>query len=156
MVPEMEAELVQLYRDYSIHKHNYESLVARRESAAISGEMEATSAMAEFRLIDPPRVFPKPVAPNRLKLLSLALLGALAAGALASFAASQIRRRFFDAHALQSTLGIQVLGTVSLIESAPVRRKEKRGLIGFIAATVALIGSYGAGILFLFLLSTRT
>ena len=156
LVPEIESEFVQLNRDYAVHKGNYESLVGRRESAAMSGEMEANSAMAEFRLIDPPRVIPQPVAPNRLRLLSLALLGAIAAGAAASLAASQIRRRFFDAYSLQNAMGIPVLGTVSLIESEPLRRKERRGLLAFIAATLALLGSYGAGILFLSLTAART
>lgn len=122
----------------------------------MSGEMDASSAMAEFRLIDPPRVSPKPVAPNRLRLLSLALLGALAGGALASFAASQIRRRFFDAAALRDAIGLPVLGTVSMIESPALRRKEKRSIVGFIAASAALFGSYGAGILLVFLMSPRT
>jgi polysaccharide chain length determinant protein (PEP-CTERM system associated) len=156
MVPELEAEFAQLNRDYAVHKANYESLVGRRESAAMSGEMEATSAMADFRLIDPPRVSPKPVAPNRLRLLSLALLGALAAGAVASFGASQIRRRFFDAFALRDAVGLPVLGTVSLIESPAFRTREKRSFLGFMAASAALLGSYGAGILLVFLMSTRT
>jgi hypothetical protein len=156
MVPEIEAEYAQLNRDYGVHRTNYDSLVGRRESATMSGEMEATSATAEFRLIDPPRVTPRPVAPNRIRLISLVLLGALAAGVLASFAASQISRRFFDAYALRNATGLPVLGTVSLIKSESLKRKERSGLIGFIAATVALLGSFGAGILALFLIAART
>jgi hypothetical protein len=49
-----------------------------------------------------------------------------------------------------------VLGMVSLIPSATSKRRERRGLIGFIAATVAFLGSYGAGIALLFLMSART
>jgi polysaccharide chain length determinant protein (PEP-CTERM system associated) len=155
LVPELEAEYVQLNRDYGVHKSNYESLVGRRESAAMSGELDASSATAEFRLIDPPRVTPRPVAPNRIRFLTLAFLGSLAAGLLASFAASQISRRFFDAYALRNATGLPVLGTVSLITSESVRRKERRGLIGFVAATLTLLGSFGAGILALFLIAAR-
>jgi polysaccharide chain length determinant protein (PEP-CTERM system associated) len=155
MVPEIEAEFVQLNRDYGIHKSNYESLVARRESATMAGDMEAAAGNAEFRLIDPPRVSPKPVAPNRVRLFTLALLGALAAGLGASLAISQISRRFFDAHALRMATGLPVLGTVSLIPTDSMKRNERRGLVGFIAATIALVGSYGAGILALSLLAAR-
>ena len=155
MVPEIESEFVQLNRDYGIHKSNYESLVARRESAAMAGDMEAAAGNAEFRLIDPPRVSPKPVAPNRVRLFTLALLGALGAGLGSSLAISQISRRFFDAHALRMATGLPVLGTVSLIPTDSMKRNERRGLVGFIAATIALVGSYGAGILALSLLAAR-
>jgi hypothetical protein len=121
----------------------------------MSGELDASSATAEFRLIDPPRVTPTPVAPNRIRFLTLAFLGSIAAGLLASFAASQISRRFFDAFALRNATGLPVLGTVSLITSESVTRKERRGLIGFIAAALTLLGSFGAGILALFLIASR-
>jgi polysaccharide chain length determinant protein (PEP-CTERM system associated) len=155
MMPELETEFSQLNRDYDVHRANYQALVARRESAVMSGQMDASSATAEFRLIDPPRVTPQPVAPNRPMLFTMAFLGALAAGVFASFAVSQIRPSFLDAQALRDITGIPVLGTVSLIVSEPMKRRERRGLVGFIAGTVALIGSYGAGIFLLFLLSAR-
>ena len=46
----LEAEAGQLNRDYAIHKKNYEDLVARRESAAMSGDLDVASGMADFRL----------------------------------------------------------------------------------------------------------
>ena len=84
--PQIETEFSQLNRDYAIHKKNYEDLVARRESAVLSGDLEGTSGIADFRLIDPPRVSPQPVAPNRLLLLALALLVSLGAGIATAFA----------------------------------------------------------------------
>lgn len=154
MQPQIEAEFSQLNRDYDVNKKNYEGLVARRESAEISGEMEAVSG-ADFRLIDPPRVSPQPVAPNRTLLLALALFASLAGGAFASFAASQAWPTFSDARVLRELTGLPVLGTVSMLMSDAQKRKEKRGLIGFVSGFLALVGSYGAGLLALFLLSTR-
>lgn len=92
--PQLEAEFTQLNRDYDIHKKNYEQLVTRRESAELSGDLEATGSVADFRLIDPPRASSTPVAPNRLLLLPVGLLIALAAGLFSAFAASQIRPVF--------------------------------------------------------------
>ena len=99
--PQLEAEAAQLNRDYAVHKKNYEDLVARRESAAISGELEVASGMADFRLIDPPRASSKPVAPNRLLLLAGVLLLALVAGLFTAFAASQLRPVFHDGNQLR-------------------------------------------------------
>ncbi|MEO8976747.1 MAG: XrtA system polysaccharide chain length determinant, partial [Casimicrobiaceae bacterium] len=154
-VPEVEAEFSQLNRDYDINKKNYEALVSRRESAEISGEMEATSGIADFRLIDPPRVTPKPVSPNRLLLLPLALLAALAAGIFASFLASQVWPTYFDLRALREDTGLPVLGTVSMVISETLKRKERRSLIGFVSAFLAFVASFGAGLLMLFLNTAR-
>ena len=155
-IPEIEAELTQLNRDYDINKRNYESLISRRESASMSGEMDASSGGVEFRLIDPPRVSPRPVSPNRLLLLPLTLLLALAAGLLLPFAASQFRPVFFDARSLREATGMPLLGTISKRMDDSLRDKVKRDLKRFIAAVVALFGIYGAGIALLMLLSVRT
>ena len=80
LVPQLEAEYAQLNRDYDVNKKNYESLVSRRESASISGDMQTVAGVADFRLIDPPRVSPRPVPPDRRTLVLLALVLALAAG----------------------------------------------------------------------------
>jgi protein tyrosine kinase modulator len=150
-VPEIEAEFTQLNRDYDINKRNYDALVSRRESAEISGEMEATSGVADFRLIDPPRVSPKPVSPDRLMLFPLALLGALAAGVLASLVASQLWPTFFDIRALRESTGLPVLGTVSMVADDSMKRKERRGLVGFVSAFLAFLASFGAGFVMLVL-----
>lgn len=156
LIPQMEAEYAQLNRDYDINKKNYESLVARRESAAISGEMEASASGIDFRLIDPPRVSPQPVAPNRLLLMPLTLLLALAAGVFASFVASQIRPVFFDARSLRDATALPFLGTVSMLPDESTKRREKKDFMRFIAAVVSLVGLYGTGLMALFLFSART
>ena len=56
---------------------------------------------------------------------------------------------------LEDATGVPVLGTVSMIVSDARKRKERRGLVGFLAGAVALLGSFGAGLLALFLLLTR-
>lgn len=153
--PQIEAEFAQLNRDYDINKKNYEQLVQRRESASMGSEMD-TSAAADFRLIDPPRTSPKPVAPNRFLLLPLTLLLALAAAVAVSFAASQIRPVFFDSRSLRDACGLPLLGTVSLLVDEARKRRERKDLVRFAAACFSLVGVYGAGLVALFLLSVRT
>ncbi len=155
LMPELEAELAQLNRDYDVNKKNYESLVARRESATMSGEMEAASGVADFRLIDPPRVSPQPVAPDRLLLLTACLVLALGAGVFASFATGQLRPTFFDARALREVTGLPLLGTVSLLVSDEARQAERKGHLRFAGGLAGLVGCYVAGLALLFVLSSR-
>ena len=113
--PQIESELAQLNRDYDINKKNYNDLVMRRESAALTGDLESAAGVAEFRLIDPPRASLKPVAPNRLLLMPLALLVAMGAGFAVAFIASQLRAVFYDARSLREAVGLPLLGVVTLV-----------------------------------------
>ncbi|MDP2004480.1 MAG: GNVR domain-containing protein [Rubrivivax sp.] len=149
VAPQIEAEAAQLNRDYAITKKNYEDLVARRQSAVMSGELEVASGVAEFRLIDPPRVAPKPVAPNRLLLLPGVLLAALGAGLGVAFAGSQLRPTFSDADQLRLATGLPLLGIVTMLTTDVDRRRQRASLFRFMAATGGLIGLFIAGLLFM-------
>lgn len=153
--PQLEAEFTQLNRDYDVHKKNYDALVTRRESASLTGELESTAGVADFRLIDPPRASTTPVAPNRLILLPGALLIGLAAGLGVSFIASQLRPVFFDGRLLREVTGLPVLGAVSRLrgdaEVARQNRRTKLFLLGFFG----LITLYASGILAFALISGR-
>ena len=146
MQPELEAELTQLNRDYEIQKKQYESLVTRRESAAISGSMDATAGVADFRVIDPPIVAPKPVAPNRLLLLAGALAAALAAGVAASLLVSQIFPTVHDVRRLRELSGRPVLGSVTLLANPEVAWRRRRGTWLFAGGVASLVAAYGVAI----------
>jgi polysaccharide chain length determinant protein (PEP-CTERM system associated) len=144
--PQIEAEAAQLNRDYGIVKKNYEDLVARRQSAVMSGELEVASGVADFRLIDPPRVTPKPVAPNRLLLLPLPLIGGLMLGALLTLAASQLRPVFMDAADLRSKTGLPILGVISIVLDEAERRRERLSQYRFVGAISVLICAFVIGL----------
>jgi polysaccharide chain length determinant protein (PEP-CTERM system associated) len=145
-VPEIEAELTALNRDYDIQKRNYDQLVSRRESVKIAGDLDSTAATVDFRIIDPPRVSPNPVAPNRLLLLPLVLLAALVLGAVVSFGVSHVLPTVHDARALREVCGRPVLGTVSLLSSPAIVRAARRSSFAFISGVAGLLLIAGAGI----------
>jgi len=153
--PQIEAEAAQLNRDYAIHKKNYEDLVTRRESAAMSGELEGASGVADFRLIDPPRVSPTPVSPNRFLLLPLAFVAAVGAGLFVAFAGSQLRPVFHGATELRSKVGIPLLGVVSNLRSATEARLERASLIRFVAGSGGLLGLFVAVFVALSVMAAR-
>ncbi len=140
--PQLESEASQLNRDYAIQKKNYEDLVSRREAASMSGELESASGVADFRLIDPPRVSPKPVSPNRLLLLPLAFAVALGAGLFVAFAGSQLRPVFHSATELRQKIAIPLLGMVSRVSSAADLRQERVSLMRFAVGSGGLIGAF--------------
>lgn len=144
-LPQVEAEFAQLNRDYEIHKKNYEGLVQRRESAAMSSEMDAAGS-ADFRVIDPPRVSATPVEPNRLLLLPLVLVAAIGVGAAVSFAWSQIRPMIHDGRGLRGLGGRPVLGSVSLVPSKKLIAQRRRVHLAFYGSLATLVACYGAGI----------
>jgi polysaccharide chain length determinant protein (PEP-CTERM system associated) len=152
--PQLEAELAQLNRDYDVNKKNYEALVARRESASLTGELESSTGVVDFRLIDPPRASNTPVAPNRLLLLPIALLFGLAIGLAASFIASQLRPVVFDSRLLREVSGLPVLGSISLIRDDSMLKRIKTRTKRFVAAFLGLIGAFGSGMLILALMSS--
>ena len=153
--PQIEAEAAQLNRDYAINKKNYEDLVARRQSAVMSGELDVASGVADFKLIDPPRVSPKPVAPNRLLLLPAALGAALAAGLVIAFLGSQLRPVFTDANELRLKTGLPLLGVISISMSDVERRQERLGLIRFFGASAGLVGIFVIGLIAMAILSRQ-
>ena len=154
IAPQVEAELAQLNRDYDVNKKNYTDLVARRESAALSGELESSAGVADFRLIDPPRVSPRPVAPNRLLLMPLVLLIALAAGAGAALLASRVQPVFFDGKSLHDTVGLPLLGVVTQVPSDVRTRERASENRRYFAAASGLVGAFSVGMLVLALAPT--
>lgn len=151
--PQVEAEAAQLNRDYAITKKAYEDLVARRQSAVMSGDLDVASGVADFRLIDPPRVAPKPVSPNRLILLPLVLVASLGLGLFFAFAASQMRPTFASGEDLRKTTGLPLLGVVTILTTDEDRRRDRVSLFRFVAASGGLVGLFAAGLITMTLLS---
>jgi hypothetical protein len=110
---------------------------------------------ADFRLIDPPRVSPQPVSPNRVMLMSMVFAAALAAGLFLPFAASQLRPVFHRVNDLRDKIGLPILGVVSLTLGEAEVRREARGRLHFWAASSALVCCFGIGIATMAILANR-
>ena len=145
-VPEREAQLTQLNRDYAIQKQNYDALVARRESALISSDVQAATGVADFRIIDPPQVAPNPVAPNRKTLIPIAILASLLAGLAASYFFSLVYPTFHDGRKLKAFAQRPMLGTVSLICNPQTIAAARRRMLLFCGGLGGLAATY-AGVL---------
>jgi len=143
-IPQIEAELKKLDRDYDVHKRNYDALLGRRESAKISQEAEQSSDSVKFRVVDPPHVPSKPSGPNRPLLMSGVFVGGLGAGGALGLLLFLIKPTFDTRRSLTEMTGLPVLGSVSMVwTSAQVRqRRAKIVLFGLFGA--ALFAAYGS------------
>ncbi len=143
MIPQVEQEYTQLMRDYDVYKQNYTELLAKRESAAMSSEVESKTDTVDFRVIDPPRVPLDPAWPNRPLLISLVPLAGLLIGFAGAFLVSQIRRTVPDRKTLRELTGLPLLGAVTKIETEEARRVRRKRLMAFMATLGSLFGAYG-------------
>lgn len=144
-VPEVEAQLAQLNRDYLVNKENYQKLLERRESARLSGDLSSATDMLSFRVIDPPTVPTQPTGPNRMRLFSLVFVGALIAGIALAFLMSQLRPTFLSQSTLREVTGIPVLGSIGMNWTAEQTVRRKRRLAALGVSVLVLFGVYGAG-----------
>lgn len=149
--PQVAEQFAQLNRDYSINKTNFENLIGRRESAKLSGELSATSDMLTFKVIDPPTVPPVPSGPNRLMLFSIVFVGALLGGIGSALLMSQIRPTFLSQNSLRESIGLPILGTVTMNWTAHEKNKHKRSLYAFGLSITLLVALYSVAMVILFL-----
>lgn len=143
-IPEREAQLTQLDRDYDIQKKNYDTLLARRESASMSGEAQAATGVADFRIVDPPQVSPNPVAPNRKMMMPFVLVASLLAGLAASYFFGLLRPTFHEMDGLKRVGQRPVLGALSLMRSPAVLSKRRRRAFAFATGVGGLAATYSA------------
>jgi len=145
-VPEIEAQLAQLNRDYELNRENYQKLLASRDSAKLSGDLSSATDMLTFRVIDPPSVPLKPVGPKRLFLFSAVFAAALGAGLVVALLLSQLRPTFLSQATLRETTGLPILGSISMNWTGEQTVRRKRRLLQLGASILLLFGTYGAGV----------
>lgn len=110
--PGLQAEFLNLDRDYDVLRRNYEELLARRESMRIGQAAEADADKMKLQIIDPPQVPQNPVAPKRILFLSGVLVAALGGGMGLALLLAQFDQSFHSTDELRD-LGFPVVGGVS-------------------------------------------
>ena len=141
-VPEVEAELARLNRDYDVTKQKYNELVQRRETASISEQADRTGTV-KFEVLEPPAAALEQVAPDRPRLLALVMLAGLAFGGALCWLLNQLRPVFHSVRSLAQVTGVPVFAAVSRTWVAQFRQQRREELLKFSAATVLLFVAFG-------------
>ncbi len=139
--PGVQAEFLNLNRDYDVLRKNYDELVARRESMRISTAAEADADKIKIQVIDPPQVPQNPVAPKRMLLISVLLALGVGAGLATAVMLVQFDQSYHTIDELRD-LGLPVAGGVSLL-NATVTRGRVASVMMFSFVVLLLGGIYG-------------
>lgn len=114
-IPQVEAELNRLNRDYDVIKTRYEQLLLKLETANIGDDVDRSMDDVVFRIIEPSFANLTPTGPIRPLFLTAALLASLAAGFGLAFVLNQLHPVFYDRKTISEVVGIPVLGVVNFV-----------------------------------------
>jgi polysaccharide chain length determinant protein (PEP-CTERM system associated) len=143
-IPQIEAELARLNRDYEITRERYLNLVERKESAHLAQKVEQNSSEINFQVVDAPVVPVLPSGPNRLLLLSAALAVSLGAGVAWSLLMLLLFPTFVDTKQLRKLIDLPVLGSIGLQMTDEQEKLRLVRLRTYLLAISMLIVSYGS------------
>jgi polysaccharide chain length determinant protein (PEP-CTERM system associated) len=140
-IPEVEAELSRLNRDYEVNRKQYDELLKRSEQARISNQADESSEDVKFRVLEPPVEPVTPSGPQRALLNSVVMLMSIAAGLALALFLQQVRPVFSTKDAVRQTTGLPVIGSVSAAIVAgfvPWYRRQSALLGGALLALVVV------------------
>lgn len=138
--PAVAAEANRISRDYDVLRTNYERLLEDRERLRTRGDVVDETSQYKFDLVDPPVVPQQPAAPNRPLLLVGVLFAGIGAGAGLAYALSQMRSGFATAPKLERSMGLPVIGSISMTLSEAAKELRRRRFKQFAGACVGLVG----------------
>ena len=142
-IPEVEAELAKLNRDYEITRERYLNLVERRESARMAQAVGQTSSDFTFQVIDPPVIPILPSGPNRLRWLVVVLFFSLGAGLGWSLLRYEMKPVFIDHAQYRKVSSLPVLGAVSLYLTTQHKKQRRLQLASFLLVAALLLVFFG-------------
>ncbi len=111
-------ELMSIQRDYDNLQKNYQSLLEKKLTVGMAGDLEQKRQGTQMRIVEPASLPTWPEKPN----LIMVMLGGLAAGCALGFGSAigieMLRRGFVSAEEVEVTLGLPVFAVISHFESA--------------------------------------
>mgnify|MGYP002785524330 FL=1 len=136
---QLQADMLNLDRDYEVLRKNYQELLERREAVQIAGAARSGADRIRLDVIDPPTLPTNPSGPNRLLFSAMVLVIGLGAGGAVALLLAQLDSSFYNLHDLRR-IGLPVLGSVSTL--VPPRR-QTGAIIGFAGGLALLVLVFG-------------
>jgi len=136
--PVREAEWSALTREYGELKRHYDMLVSSDLQAKSMLNLEKRQKGSQFKIVDSARFPEKPIKPDFVKILAVALFCGLGLGFGVPLVWDFLDPSFRDLNDIEAYLGVPVLCTIPLIETEREKTWCRRKFqIGLLAAVVA-------------------
>ncbi len=120
--PVREAEWSALTRDYSQFKKHYDYLVAQNIQASSVQNLERKQQGSQFKIMDPPRLPTKPIKPDFLKIMILAIGVGFALGGGLAIGLDLLDTSFKDPLDIEEILGVSVVCSIPYI---PLKKETR-------------------------------
>jgi hypothetical protein len=140
--PGLQAEYININRDYDVVRRNYDEMLSRREQMRIASAADTDANKVKMQIVDPPQKPQTPVAPKRIVLLSAVLAAGLAAGVALSLMLGELDSSFQNIDDLR-VLGLPVIGGISVITAVMPFWRQAIRVTTFAVVLLALCGVYG-------------
>ena len=137
--PTRESELIELTRDYDTLQAAYTSLLAKKEDAQVSANLERRQIGEQFKVLDPARLPERPFSPKRMQLNLFGVLFGLGLGA-GLVALMEVRDSTLKTDEdVVSTLNLPVLAIIPTMLTTIERKRQRRRRMLISATTTATI-----------------
>jgi protein tyrosine kinase modulator len=143
--PEREQEYALITRDRQVAKDLYDSMLKRYDEAQLAASLETDRQGERFRVLESALPPEGPTGPNRIRLILMGLLLAVAAGVAMALTAEQFDASFHGVDEVREFTSVPVLVSIPPIGPMPIKRRLLTGLATVSAiAMIALIATASA------------
>jgi uncharacterized protein involved in exopolysaccharide biosynthesis len=137
--PLVEKEYTDLIQELDNSNMRYREVSTREMEAQISQQLEVQRKGERFTLIDPPQEPLEPISPNRIAILFLGLVFALASGFGSVFLVEMMGSTINNEKTIAAILGVQPLSSIPYLESEEESESfTKQGRIVFVGTLIAI------------------
>lgn len=138
--PRVEQELLSISRDYNTTRDLYTSLLKRLDEAKLADKLEQNQKAEKFRILEPALFPDKPTAPDRIRLVVMALLLSVGAAVGGMFLREILDSSFHDADDLRREIKVPLLVTIPrIVTTSDLWRTRFRQGIGALALSLSVV-----------------
>src|SRR6267142_2015302 len=143
--PEREQEYALITRDRQVAKDLYDSMLKRYDEAQLSASVETDRQGEQFRVLEQALPPEGPTGPNRIRLILMGILLAIAAAVAMVLTAEQFDASFHGIDELREFTSVPILVSIPPIGPMPLKRRLFTGLATVsVIAMIALIATASA------------